>query len=224
MRLRTLAGLGLVVVATVGYRALEAAPADPFTIPSATRGMGELVARIGESRHATIARRAISELPNDAEPEPEPEPEPEAAGLTIDLPLEHGMIRGRVTDARSYASLVGAVVIASSPTYGSIAEITDEDGAYAMIGLPPGVYQVTFYYADRAQAHEVTIAGDRPTLIYASIDTDRSDPDPGDEAPTIDPESTVQGITIDHDYIKNIPVPGRTFEAVLGAAAGSQDD
>lgn len=43
-------------------------------------------------------------------------------------------------------------------------------------------------------------------------------------APTIDPTSTTQGITIDKNYIKNIPVPGRTFEAVLGAAAGSQSD
>ena len=43
-------------------------------------------------------------------------------------------------------------------------------------------------------------------------------------APTIDPTSTTQGITIDKNYIKNIPVPGRTFEAALGAAAGSQND
>src|SRR6185312_14735289 len=43
-------------------------------------------------------------------------------------------------------------------------------------------------------------------------------------APTIDPTSTTQGITIDKNYIKNIPVPGRTFDATLGAAAGSQND
>ena len=43
-------------------------------------------------------------------------------------------------------------------------------------------------------------------------------------APTIDPTSTTQGITIDKNYIKNIPVPGRTFESTLGAAAGSQGD
>jgi hypothetical protein len=32
-----------------------------------------------------------------------------------------------------------------------------------------------------------------------------------DRAPTIDPSSTRQGITIDRNYIQNIPVPGRTF-------------
>ncbi len=45
-----------------------------------------------------------------------------------------------------------------------------------------------------------------------------------DRAPTIDPTSTTQGITLDKDYLRNIPVPGRTFEAALGAAAGSQND
>ncbi len=43
-------------------------------------------------------------------------------------------------------------------------------------------------------------------------------------APAIDPTSTSQGTTIDKNYIKNIPVPGRTFEATLGAAAGAQND
>jgi outer membrane receptor protein involved in Fe transport len=45
-----------------------------------------------------------------------------------------------------------------------------------------------------------------------------------DSAPTIDPTSTTQGMTIDKNYMKNVPVPGRTFESVLGAAAGSQGD
>jgi Vault protein inter-alpha-trypsin domain/von Willebrand factor type A domain len=39
-----------------------------------------------------------------------------------------------------------------------------------------------------------------------------------DTAPIIDPTSTTQGITIDKNYMKNIPVPGRTFEASLGGA------
>ncbi|HTL38506.1 MAG TPA: hypothetical protein VL326_35495, partial [Kofleriaceae bacterium] len=43
-----------------------------------------------------------------------------------------------------------------------------------------------------------------------------------DTAPTIDPASTTQGITIDKNYIKNIPPPGRTFDSALGSAAGSQ--
>nr|HEX4313772.1 VIT domain-containing protein [Kofleriaceae bacterium] len=44
------------------------------------------------------------------------------------------------------------------------------------------------------------------------------------KAPVIDPTSTTQGITLDKNYLRNIPVPGRTFEAALGAAAGSESD
>ena len=46
----------------------------------------------------------------------------------------------------------------------------------------------------------------------------------GDSAPVIDPAAATQGVTIDHSYTKNIPVPGRTFESALGSAAGSQGD
>src|SRR6185436_1419165 len=45
-----------------------------------------------------------------------------------------------------------------------------------------------------------------------------------DTAPTIDPTSTTQGITIDKNYLRNVPSPGRTFDTALGAAAGSQND
>jgi Ca-activated chloride channel family protein len=34
-------------------------------------------------------------------------------------------------------------------------------------------------------------------------------------APTIDPTSTSQGVTIDKHYMRNIPVPGRTYDASL---------
>ena len=42
-----------------------------------------------------------------------------------------------------------------------------------------------------------------------------------DTAPVIDASSTKRGLTIDRSYLKLIPVPGRSFEATLGAAPGS---
>ncbi len=41
-----------------------------------------------------------------------------------------------------------------------------------------------------------------------------------DSAPSIDLSSTSQGITITKDYLRHIPVPGRTFEGALGTASG----
>ena len=43
-------------------------------------------------------------------------------------------------------------------------------------------------------------------------------------APTIDAGSTTQGVAVDKEYSQNIPVAGRTYEAALGSAAGSQAD
>jgi hypothetical protein len=43
-------------------------------------------------------------------------------------------------------------------------------------------------------------------------------------APTIDATTTTQGVVVDKDEIKNIPVAGRSYETTLGAAAGSQTD
>jgi len=43
-------------------------------------------------------------------------------------------------------------------------------------------------------------------------------------APIIDRTSTSHCFTIDADYVVNVPVPGRTFESVLGASAGSQGE
>ena len=67
--------------------------------------------------------------------------------------------------------------------------------------------------------------------VRTASDPDQVQPAAGGEtivvhgaAPTIDATSTHQGITITREYVRNIPVPGRTFTAALGAVAGSQGD
>jgi len=67
----------------------------------------------------------------------------------------------------------------------------------------------------------------RATAVYVNLDTSAA----GGEviniqgsAPVIDSSSTSQGVTLDADFTQNVPVPSRTFESALGAAAGSQDD
>jgi hypothetical protein len=58
------------------------------------------------------------------------------------------------------------------------------------------------------------------TYIVTTDDT--TDDSATADEPAIPLESHDDGITIDKNYIRNTPVPGRTFESVLGAAAGSQ--
>jgi len=140
-----------------------------------------------------------------------------------------GAIQGVITDLKTGEKLPGVTVVATSPALAQTqTAITDENGFYKITELPPGQYLVTFYYADiKIEASGVIVGVNKVTPVFQKVNQQAA----GGEvvrieakAPPIDPTSTTQGITIDKNYIKNIPVPGRTFEAALGAAAGSQGD
>jgi outer membrane receptor protein involved in Fe transport len=140
-----------------------------------------------------------------------------------------GAIQGTVSDAGTGDQLAGVTVTATSPALqGTQSAITDENGFYKISPLPPGLYQVTFYYLDNTvQRSNINVGINKTTPVFQKIEQNgvggeivHVDAPP----PTIDPTSTSQGITIDKNYLRNVPVPGRTFEATLGAAAGSQGD
>jgi outer membrane receptor protein involved in Fe transport len=140
-----------------------------------------------------------------------------------------GAIQGVVTDKKTGDAMPGVTVVATSPALSQTqTAITDEKGFYKISDLPPGDYLVTFYYADLSvEQSGVHVGVNKASSVFQKIDQGAA----GGEtihvtakAPTIDPTSTTQGITIDKNYLENIPIPGRTFEAALGAAAGSQGD
>jgi outer membrane receptor protein involved in Fe transport len=140
-----------------------------------------------------------------------------------------GAIQGTVTDSSSGEKLVGVTVTVTSTSLGGAqTAITDENGFYKISPLPPGDYLVTFYYLElTVERAGVGVGVNRTTPVYQKLDQSKAGGEVvkiTDTAPTIDPTSTTQGITIDKNYLKNIPVPGRTFESALGAAAGSQGD
>ncbi|MEO8845714.1 MAG: carboxypeptidase-like regulatory domain-containing protein [Kofleriaceae bacterium] len=140
-------------------------------------------------------------------------------------------VLGQVTDLTEQP-VVGCTVIVTGPNLdGTQTAITDEHGNYRVVGLPAGYYSVTFYYADQTiERTQIASREIEATQLDLSMDPNGHAERPVYEPPTIEPE---QGITIDYDdtvtfegddYIENLPVPGRTFGSVLGAAAGSQDD
>ena len=140
-----------------------------------------------------------------------------------------GAIQGKVTDAGSSEALAGVTIIATSPVLqGTQTAISDENGFYKITGLPPGSYLVTFYFNQATIERSGVIVGlNKTTAVFQPIQqalTGGEIVKITDTAPTIDPTSTTQGITIDKNYLKNVPIPGRTFDAALGAAAGSQND
>ncbi len=139
-----------------------------------------------------------------------------------------GAMQGVVRD-ESGNGIAGVTVVATSTaTQTANSEITDDAGRYEISNLPPGTYNVVFYYSDLTYKRTgVSVKLGQVVPVHAKIDTNQS----GGEvieiegsAPTIDVGSTKQGVSIDQDYTRNIPVPGRTFESALGAAPGSQGD
>ncbi|MBA3463395.1 MAG: TonB-dependent receptor [Deltaproteobacteria bacterium] len=140
-----------------------------------------------------------------------------------------GAVQGAVVDSKTGEKLPGVTVIATSPSLAQAqTAITDENGGYKITDLPPGDYLITFYYADiTLERGGVNVGVNKVTPVFQKLNQAQAGGEVvkiTDTAPTIDPTSTTQGITIDKNYIKNIPVPGRTFESALGAAAGSQGD
>jgi len=140
-----------------------------------------------------------------------------------------GTITGVVTDKATGQPLPGVTVVATSPALkGSQAVITDEHGRYTIANLPAGTYLVTLYYADfTIERKGVIVKVDKTTPVAMKVDTSQTKGEViaiRSGAPTIDRSSTTQGVTISKSYVKNIPVPGRTFESALGVAPGAQAD
>ena len=137
-----------------------------------------------------------------------------------------GKIRGAVSDSNGQ-KVPGVTVTASSRANNiSASIITDEHGLYSFENLPPGAYELDYFYGESQVQRKVQVAASKVVSAYQKLP-----PSAGGEtiaitgaAPTIDPTSTKSGVTIDKNYIKNVPVPGRSFDQVLGSAAGSSSD
>ncbi len=136
-------------------------------------------------------------------------------------------LRGTVTDKKTGEKLPGVTVIAT--TKGSKetqTAISDDRGEFA-ITLPAGSYDLTYFYGDASiERKGINVANNQVTPVYQKLDGSTV----GGEtimitgrAPAIETSSTRSGVTIQEDFIRNIPA-GRTFEGVLGSAAGSAGD
>ena len=137
-----------------------------------------------------------------------------------------GAISGAVFDKKTGEALAGVTVVVTSPALqGNQTAISDEHGLYKLGELPPGDYTVMFYYADQTVEQKTKVQVAKVATVTQKIDQTRAGGEViqiSAKVPTIDPTSTTQGF--DRMTLQNIPPPGRTFDAALGAAAGSQAD
>jgi Ca-activated chloride channel family protein len=127
-----------------------------------------------------------------------------------------GAVQGVVMDAQSGEKLAGVTVTVTSPALKDAqSAITDENGFYKIDGLPPGEYKVVFYFlAITVERSGVVVGVNKTTPVYQKLDNSKNR---GEVLLILD-----SGPAIDKNYIKRIPVAGRTFEAVLKTNGGQQ--
>jgi hypothetical protein len=143
-----------------------------------------------------------------------------------------GSLRGLIRDKANGEPAVGATVVATSPALqGEQVVITDETGQYFLTSLPPGIYTLTVYYNEATFSRSnVLIQIGKEAVVNVTVSSLDATGKPKGEvieirgtAPIVDQGSTKTGVTITDDFTRNIPV-GRTFGAVVGTAAGAQND
>ena len=90
-----------------------------------------------------------------------------SARLALAAVEQEGQIRGRIIEASTEAPVPGATVTVRSPALGEPRVATsDENGEYAVPGLPLGIYAVTISYEGvKPVTHEVLVQPGRTSPL-----------------------------------------------------------
>ena len=138
-----------------------------------------------------------------------------------------GRIMGQVLDAQG-AALPGATVTVTSPNLqGAQTQVSDSDGNYRFLSLPPGRYTVKVELASfkTFEQNNVEVGLDRTITLPVTLQlagVSESVTVTG-LSPTIDTTSTVTGVNAGADLFERIPLR-RDFYAVARVAPGTTED
>jgi outer membrane receptor protein involved in Fe transport len=160
-----------------------------------------------------------------------------AAGVVPLIGSEHvafadslgtGSLRGVVRDKSTGEVTVGATVVATSAALqGEQVVIADENGAWYITSLPPGIYTLSVYYNEaKFSRGNVLVQIGKEAVVNIAVDSAAAKGETIDikgTAPIVDQASTKTGSTITSDYTNNVPT-GRSFGDVMAASGGAQTD
>lgn len=140
-----------------------------------------------------------------------------------------GNIEGTVTDQATGKRLAGVTVTVTSPALqGEQTEFTDADGHYIITELPPGEYLVRFYFSNiNVERPGVFLKSDSTLSVNVAIPTQKAEVKTyriTEKAPTVDVGNTQQQTAVTSEFVRNTPVRGRTYDAVLTLAPGAATD
>jgi hypothetical protein len=134
-----------------------------------------------------------------------------------------GNITGTVTDSNGEA-LPGVTVLLTSPNLiGSRSAVTDAQGKFRSVFLPPGAYEVTATFTGfRTQKANVKVNIDSNVTVNLQLEVQNSIEDElvvTADLPVIDHTSTTAGANISEDFFTKIPT-GRRVSSIMEIAPG----
>ena len=137
-----------------------------------------------------------------------------------------GDIQGRVGDEQGTALPGVTVSIASDALIGAQSTVTDAQGTYKFLVLPPGSYKVTFSlsgYQTRTQENIAVKIGSttRVDSVMTSAFTDEVVVT--SESPLVDTSNTTIGVDLSSDFYNSLPT-GRNYTSVASVTPGAQAD
>jgi len=137
-----------------------------------------------------------------------------------------GDIQGRVGDEQGTALPGVTVSIKSDALIGAQSTVTDAQGTYKFLVLPPGTYTVTFSlsgYQTRTQENIGVNIGSttRVDSVMTSAFTDEVVVT--SESPLVDTSNTSIGVDLSSDFYNSLPT-GRNYTSVASVTPGAQED
>ncbi len=138
-----------------------------------------------------------------------------------------GRIVGQVVDAQG-AVVPGVTVTATSPSLqGPATTVTDGNGGYRFVSLPPGVYKVTATLSGfkTLEQDNVQVGLDRTVEVNLTMQVASVQETVQVEAasPIIDTQSTTIGVNAKSDLFNRLPVQ-RDFYSIARIAPGTIED
>ncbi len=137
-----------------------------------------------------------------------------------------GRIEGRIRDDAG-AAVPGVAVVATAETLpGEVRTVTDQEGMFRLVKLPPGVYQLKAELDgfNSVEQRDIKVGIDRTVTLDITITAAFA----GEltvlsEAPVVDTTSVTSGVSVSSDTFEQLPL-ARDFYAVAQIASGSGRD
>jgi hypothetical protein len=131
-----------------------------------------------------------------------------------------GSIVGQVVEKESGRPLGGVTVVLQGPQ-GDSGAVTGDDGAYEISALPVGTYAVHFYFGNASVEQQVLVSVDKTVRVNARVPVQAAEViQLVENAPAIDVGSSRVGVTLNQDFLRNVPTPlsvGGLLEKAPGA-------